>query len=80
MNIYIYLLIGALLISSCSSMTWKRPLKEKQATKATYEQCIEDNPNDKEKCEPYKDAYHDSVRQMEGKSEDRGSEGGLYDK
>ena len=61
-------------------MSWKRPLKEKQANKSAYEQCLQDYPDNKIKCDAYKDAYDDSVRQMKGKTEDPSSEGGLYDK
>ena len=76
---YILLIVGVLFISSCD-MTWKRPLKEKQSSKSDYEQCILDNPDDQSKCDVYKDAYDDSVKQMKGKTEDPTSEGGLYDK
>ena len=76
---WILLIIGVLFISSCD-MTWKRPLKEKHSSKSAYEQCIQDNPNDQSKCDPYKEAYDDSVRHMKGKTEDPNSEGGLYEK
>ena len=76
---WILLIVPVLLIASCN-MSWKRPLKEKQTSKSAYEQCLEDYPNNQMKCDAYKDAYDDSVRQMKGKTEDSSSEGGLYDK
>jgi len=60
-------------------MSWKRPLKEKQANKSAYEECLENYPDNQIKCDAYKDSYDDSVRQMKGKSEDPTSDGGLYD-
>jgi len=74
------LLIGPILFLTSCNMSWKRPLKEKQANKSAYEQCLEDYPNNQIKCDAYKDAYDDSVKQMKGKTEDPSSEGGLYDK
>jgi hypothetical protein len=76
---WILLIVPVLFIASCN-MSWKRPLEEKQASKSAYEQCLEDYPNNQMKCDAYKDAYDDSVRQMKGKTEDPASEGGLYDK
>ncbi len=76
---WILLIVPVLFITSCN-MSWKRPLKEKQANKSAYEQCLQDYPDNKIKCDAYKDAYDDSVRQMKGKTEDPSSEGGLYDK
>ena len=80
MSRWILLILSILFITSCSSMEWKRPLKEKQSSKSAYEQCLEDYPNNQVKCDAYKDSYDDSIRQMKGKSEDPHSEGGLYDK
>jgi len=77
---WILLIVPILFITSCSGMTWKRPLKEKQASKSAYEQCLIDYPNNQLKCDAYKESYDDSVRQMKGKSEDPHSEGGLYEK
>lgn len=76
---WILLIVPVLFITSCN-MSWKRPLKEKQANKSAYEQCLQDYPDNKIKCDAYKDAYDNSVRQMKGKTEDSSSEGGLYDK
>ena len=73
----ILLIIPILFITSCN-MSWKRPLKEKQANKSAYEQCLQDYPDNQIKCDAYKDSYDDSVRQMKGKSEDPTSDGGLY--
>lgn len=76
---WILLIVPVLFITSCN-MSWNRPLKEKQANKSAYEQCLQDYPDNQIKCDAYKDAYDDSVRQMKGKTEDPSSEGGLYDK
>ena len=76
---WILLIVPVLFITSCN-MSWKRPIKEKQANKSAYEQCLQDYPDNQIKCDAYKDAYDDSVRQMKGKTEDPSSEGGLYDK
>lgn len=80
MSRWILLILPILFITSCSSMEWKRPLKEKQASKSAYEQCLEDYPDNQIKCDAYKASYDDSVRQMKGKSEDPHSDDGLYDK
>ena len=77
---WILLIIPIFLMVSCSNMSWKRPLKEKQANKSAYEQCLQDYPDNEVKCDAYKQSYDDSIRQMEGKSEDPHSDGGLYDK
>lgn len=78
---WILLLVPALFFSSCGGgMEWKRPLKENQASKSAYEECLENYPDNQLKCDAYKDSYDDSVRQMKGKTEDPQSEGGLYDK
>ncbi|MEX0998570.1 MAG: hypothetical protein WD000_01225 [Thermodesulfobacteriota bacterium] len=74
---WILLIIPILFITSCN-MSWKRPLKEKQANKSAYEQCLQDYPDNQIKCDAYKDSYDDSVRQMKGKSEDPTSDGRLY--
>ena len=74
---WILLIVPILFITSCN-MSWKRPLKEKQANKSAYEECLKDYPDNQIKCDAYKDSYDDSVRQMKGKSEDPTSEGGLY--
>ncbi len=74
---WILLINPILFITSCN-MSWKRPLKEKQANKSAYEQCLQDYPDNQIKCDTYKDSYDDSVRQMKGKSEDPTSDGGLY--
>jgi len=71
------LIIPILFITSCN-MSWKRPLKETQANKSAYEECLENYPDNQIKCDAYKDSYDDSVRQMKGKSEDPTSDGGLY--
>jgi hypothetical protein len=74
---WILLIIPILFITSCN-MSWKRPLKETQANKSAYEQCLQDYPDNQIKCDAYKDSYDDSVRQMKGKSENPTSDGGLY--
>lgn len=76
---WVLLIISVLFITSCSNMTWKRPLKENQASKSAYEQCLIDYPDNQLKCDAYKESYDDSVRQMKGKSENPHSDGGLYD-
>ena len=75
---WILLIVPVLLVTSCN-MTWKRPLKEKQAAKSSYEECLANYPDNQLKCDAYKDAYDDSIRQMKGKSENPHSGGGLYD-
>ncbi len=75
------ILIPVLFAASCGGgMEWKRPLKEKQSSKAAYEQCLRDYPNNPAKCDAYKEAYDDSIRQMKTGTEDPHGEGGLYDR
>lgn len=80
MSRWILLILPILLLASCSNMSWKRPLQEKQASKSAYEQCLQDYPDNHLKCDAYKDSYDQSINQMKGKTEDPSSEGGLYDK
>ncbi|MCZ6638776.1 MAG: hypothetical protein O6830_02290 [Candidatus Dadabacteria bacterium] len=54
-------------------------MKEKQAAKSSYEECLANYPDNQLKCDAYKDAYDDTIRQMKGKSENPHSGGGLYD-
>ncbi len=79
---WMLLLIPVLFAASCGGggMEWKRPLKEKQSSKEAYEQCLRDYPNNPMKCDAYKEAYEDSIRQMKGRTEDPHGEGGLYDR
>lgn len=76
---WILLMVPVLFIASCGGgMEWKRPLKEKQSSKSAYEQCLEQYPNDETKCDEYRDAYNESLRQMKGANEDPHSDDGLY--
>ncbi|MEM7008205.1 MAG: hypothetical protein AAF462_03640 [Thermodesulfobacteriota bacterium] len=73
------LIIPIFFLASCGGgMQWKRPLQEKQSAKAAYEQCLIDYPDNQMKCDAYKDAYNDSIRQMKGANEDPHSDDGLY--
>ncbi len=73
------ILVSIVALSACD-MTWKRPLEEKKSTRSAYEKCLEENPNDRSRCDLERENYDDSMRNMEGLSEDPHSEGGLYDR
>jgi len=67
----IYLLVGILLCGlSCASnnMEWRRPAKNMAQTwEEYYKNCLDQNPDNKEKCEELKEDYlmeFESTQQM----------------
>jgi len=76
----IYLLVGILLFGlSCASnnMEWRRPtMNMAQTWKEYYQKCLDENPDNEEKCRELKKTYEaelESTRQM-GRDPETGQE------